>query len=298
MQHEEYKELVALEAVGSLALDEASSLAEHLDSCDECRNESAALRDAAAALVYTIEPVAPPEYLRDRVLEGVRASDSVLPFRKTSVSKASNGAAVGVGGRSVNERPSPNVKIGTWGLIASRPPLMFGAIAASIIIVVLAVTLAILGNRNQELVAEVARLSQSLQKSQDDLLLAQREAERVAEISAIISDPGAPITLLAGTEVAPGASARLIVDAKSGRALLATSGLPPAPAGKAYQLWYIAGGKPAPGLVFKPDAHGDTVLSDRVPDAGRQATIFAVTLEPEGGVSSPTGSMFLKGAAS
>jgi hypothetical protein len=73
MGHEDYRELLALEAAGALAADESRALAEHLSSCGECRRELAGLRDTAAALLYTLPPVAPPARLRSQVLEQVRA---------------------------------------------------------------------------------------------------------------------------------------------------------------------------------------------------------------------------------
>jgi anti-sigma-K factor RskA len=39
-------------------------------------------------------------------------------------------------------------------------------------------------------------------------------------------------------------------------------------------------------------------MSDQLPEEARGATVFAVTLEPSGGVSAPTGAMYLKSAAS
>jgi anti-sigma-K factor RskA len=105
---------------------------------------------------------------------------------------------------------------------------------------------------------------------------------------------------LAGTPEAPGALARLAYDRATGRAILFASGLPAAPEGKAYQVWYIAAGRPPmPGRVFKTDARGRGSLRDQMPEEGRAAAnTFAVTLEPEGGVSAPTGKMYLLSAAS
>src|SRR5687768_8530891 len=73
MGHEDYRELLALEAAGALEPEEARSLAEHLSACAECRRELAELRDTAASLLYTLTPVAPPARLRTSVLEQVRA---------------------------------------------------------------------------------------------------------------------------------------------------------------------------------------------------------------------------------
>ena len=75
MRHEEFKELLALEAAGALEAGERGPLEEHLSSCAECRAELREMTDAVAALAYTVAPVAPPAHLRARVLERVRAAD-------------------------------------------------------------------------------------------------------------------------------------------------------------------------------------------------------------------------------
>jgi hypothetical protein len=294
MDHDEYRELLALDAIGALMPEEASALAAHIATCDECEREASELRDTAASLAYTVDVVEPPAHLRERVLQGIRSGDSVVSFKPEARQAKGNGAgAARVGGRS-----RPHEKMGSFALLASRPSLRFGAIAAALAIVVLAGLLLMMDLRIRELQAQLAQLSLDLNRTQGELSLARQESQRASEINAIMTAPGAPMLLLAGTEVAPGASARLVVDARSGQAVLATQGLPPAPAGKAYQLWYISDGKPQPGAVFTTDANGRAVLSDRVPAAGRDAKLFAVTLEPAGGVPSPTGSMYLKGAAS
>lgn len=101
---------------------------------------------------------------------------------------------------------------------------------------------------------------------------------------------------LAGTKVMPQAHAMLAYD-KNGRAILMAKGLPPAPAGKAYQLWFIAGGQPMPGKVFTTDASGSGSLKDQIPPEARNSAVFAITLEPESGVNSPTGEMYLISAS-
>src|SRR3954462_2120886 len=73
MRHEEYKELLALEAVGALEAGARAPLEGHLSSCDDCRSELREMSDAMAALAYTVEPVIPPAALRARVLQSVRA---------------------------------------------------------------------------------------------------------------------------------------------------------------------------------------------------------------------------------
>jgi anti-sigma-K factor RskA len=121
------------------------------------------------------------------------------------------------------------------------------------------------------------------------------ELERQQSVLALVRDPTAQIVSLAGLEPAPGARARVIWNPPSGGLLVAT-GLPSPPAGKTYQLWAIVGNKPpVPAGLLEVDARGAGSL--RVPPLrGVEAVdVFAVTLEPGGGVPAPTGPMYLAG---
>jgi anti-sigma factor RsiW len=95
----------------------------------------------------------------------------------------------------------------------------------------------------------------------------------------IIADPSAQtIALQKGT-------GRLVV-VSDGRAALALTGLDPAPAGKTYELWVIAGSNPpAPSGLFPGREGADLVTVDRMVGAG---DVVAVTVEKAGGVDAPT----------
>jgi anti-sigma-K factor RskA len=90
---------------------------------------------------------------------------------------------------------------------------------------------------------------------------------------------------------------RVLVDAASGDAAIVLSGLAPIEEGKAYELWAIRGKKaPEPaGMVAVSDEHGGAL---RVPSVPRpsEVTAFAVSIEPRGGSTSPTGPIVLVGA--
>jgi len=123
----------------------------------------------------------------------------------------------------------------------------------------------------------------------------QQELARQQELVAILQDPATRTVALTGLPAAPDARGRMLWHATAG-GLLVAQGLPPVPPGKAYELWAISGKEaPVPAGVFTVDARG--VGSIRVaPVAGGAAPdTFAVTLEPAGGVSAPTGSMYLVG---
>ena len=113
------------------------------------------------------------------------------------------------------------------------------------------------------------------------------------EIFQLLTAPGTRVAELSGTNEAAGATAKLAYD-KNGRAMLIADGLPRVPEGKEYQLWFIVGNKPLPGKTFAPDSRGHGLIQDQVPEAARKQAVFAITLEPAGGRSAPTGAIYLR----
>jgi anti-sigma-K factor RskA len=76
------------------------------------------------------------------------------------------------------------------------------------------------------------------------------------------------------------------------------AGLPAAPAGKAYQLWAIAGSDaPVSAGVFSVDASGAGSLAVRPLPGVATVSAFAVTLEPAGGLPAPSGEIYLHGGS-
>ena len=109
----------------------------------------------------------------------------------------------------------------------------------------------------------------------------------------LLTAQGSRMAELSGTAEAANATAMLAYD-RFGNAMLITNGLPRAPEGKEYQLWFIVGNNPIPGKTFAPDNSGQIMMKDQVPEAARKSAVFAVTLEPTGGVQKPTGAIYLR----
>jgi anti-sigma-K factor RskA len=148
-----------------------------------------------------------------------------------------------------------------------------GAMAAVVIFTALIVGLVVLWRQNSALNEELARA---------------REFVEVA------TTPGARVSELKGVDLGSGATATLAYD-KTGHAVLIADKLPSVPKGKAYQLWFIVGkNPPMPGKTFSPDSAGKGVLKDQMPKEALDSAIFAITVEPQGGVPLPTGQIYLR----
>jgi len=98
---------------------------------------------------------------------------------------------------------------------------------------------------------------------------------------------------LAGQDVAPGASGRAFWSRSHGVMFTAT-GLPALPKGKVYQLWVVTKAAPLSAGLLTPDGSGHVMAVADMPP-GVEPVAVAVTIEPEGGVPSPTGAKYLVG---
>jgi anti-sigma-K factor RskA len=262
LSHDDYKEMLAAHGLGALEVTEVRELEAHLQHCADCRQEFAEWQATAASLAFGAAPIAPSPRVRDRIIDAVRAEGRHSANTKTVVVP-------------FERRPQT-----AWTSLGS-----LGAIAAALALIGLIISLLILWQQNRAAQAEVARLAAEVRETSEQLA---REREMVA----LITTPGARMAELAGTKEAPGAHAIVAYD-KNGEAMLMAKGLPVAPAGKAYQLWFIKGGKPLPGRVFMSDPNGNGRMRDQVPSEALNDAVFAITLEPASGAQSPTGAIYL-----
>jgi anti-sigma-K factor RskA len=267
--------MLAAHALGALDADESRKVEEHLEGCKECRAEMEEWRETASALAYTVRPAEPSAALRSRILETVRADGSQAAPKLADETKARASS-------NVIEMPRrTQSRVGT-----------FAAVAAALVILALAASLFLTWLRLRDARRELARYETAV----DALAREVAEERRAREL---LTSPGSQSAMLTGTNMAPDARAQLSFDGKTGHAMLFAYNLPPAPKGKAYQLWFIGGGRVMPGKVFTPDTAGRAMIEEQVPVASLGATpIFAVTLEPSGGVSAPTGEKYLLSASS
>jgi anti-sigma-K factor RskA len=283
ISHEEEKEMLAAHALGALDADEARMVEEHLAVCAECRAEMEEWRETAGALAYSASAAEPSPELRARILKSVRTQNGQPEAKPTGEIKVAGRAGAKAPTASSNVIPMPRR---TWTRAHT-----FGAIAATLAFVALAASLFLIW-RLREDERELARYHTAV-----EVLAKQAADERAAR--ELLTSPQSQSAVLAGTNMAPGARAHLAFDRGTGHAMLFAYGLPPAPAGKAYQLWFISGGKVMPGRVFTPDTRGQAMINEEVPVASLdKAPIFAVTLEPSGGVQIPTGEKYLLSPAS
>jgi anti-sigma-K factor RskA len=273
MSADRFLELAPLAALGVLDGSDLEEFRAHLPGCAACQAELRDHEEVAGLVGAATGTVPPPRGLRSRVL-----------------------GAAGVPSAPLAVAPPPRPAPRAWW-----PAL---AAAAAVVLALAGGYLA--GSRGRaEAVREVARL----QAEREDLMMQFRAAQaealdlkiemtRAAAFQDLLMHGETRTTRLAALAPAPGAQARVVWNASARQTVILATGLQQPPAGKAYELWVIAGQKPVPAGVFKLDPRGRAVVTLPWADDTSRAQTFAVTLEPEAGTPAPTGPMVLAGAVS
>jgi anti-sigma-K factor RskA len=112
--------------------------------------------------------------------------------------------------------------------------------------------------------------------------------------TAVLAAPDLARIDLQGQQVAPDARARALWSRSRGLVFTAAN-LPPAPAGKAYQVWVVTAQAPISAGLLTPDPSGAGTQFYMTPADIAPPVAVAVTLEPAGGVPAPTGERYLIG---
>jgi anti-sigma-K factor RskA len=83
MERQGIHELSAAYALDALDSDDRSRFEQHLAQCGGCQDDVASFQAAAAALAYDVDAPAPPDALRERILERARSErpSNVVQFR-------------------------------------------------------------------------------------------------------------------------------------------------------------------------------------------------------------------------
>jgi anti-sigma-K factor RskA len=289
MDHQELINLLPLAALDRLEPDEARALEEHLrEGCAECEAELRAWRETTAALVMAQEPAGSEHRVWQRLEARLEAGATAARALEREVSRP----------RPVAIEPR-RAHAGLWRGIA--------ALAASAAFL-LFIDNRLISDRAAHIqmmqLAEVHSLNSRVRNLRSSLTTAQTETEALrgllderVRLDHILMSPDLQLTRLAPVGPARQAGGVVAVSSASRTAVVQAFGLPPTPANKTYELWWITkeGGPIKAGLFMAREGHA-TVAPASMPPEGQRLMLAAVTLEPAGGVDKPTGEMYLKGA--
>lgn len=132
-----------------------------------------------------------------------------------------------------------------------------------------------------------------------DALQAELDAARVDlarrnEILKTILAPGT-VTFTLSSSAEPQPSVQVFWDRSANLWVLSASNLRPAPAGRAYQLWFLQDGRAVPSVTFNSEPGGAALLRAPGPETVAGLTGAAISEEPAGGSPQPTSAPILIG---
>ena len=256
MTHDELRELCALYALGTLDPASTRELEAHLETgCPDCQRDLDEFQRVSGLLAYAAPSTSPEAGAKERLLSRV------------------------VGRERPAEADTGPAKTGLWPRARSL------AWAAGVLLVLFA------GFLGWQLVRSRGELAE--RQADVDRLKAVVGVQR--EIIESLASPGVRVVNLGGLERGPQAVGRIFWHIEPNTWEFRAYNLPPAPPGKIYQLWFITKKAKISAGIFQTDQRGEGLLRVRVPTELTEITAAAVTLEPEGGVSQPTGDIYLLG---
>ena len=256
MTHEEFDSIAALNAVGATTEEEARALDAHVADCADYRRARDEYAEAASMLARDLAPVAPPNDVRERVID--------------SVNEGETADVIDIGARRMNP----------WWLATAATLFLalWGWREVGIRVAREHVT-------NQQ--SEIKTLN-------EERALLQQQKEKLSLEMQALGSAGTKTIALSGQQAAPSASARVFLVPEHRRAIVFFSNLPENPKDKSYQLWIIRADQPKPQSAGVFDAsHGSATITIENLPVETEIKALAVTLEPRGGVEQPTNTNFV-----
>jgi anti-sigma-K factor RskA len=251
-----------LYALGALEGQERQAIELHMTQCAACSRKLAEAQGRIALLALGVPRVEPPLGVKERLLNQVRKKDAGQGMRLPAVEP---------------ERGSGF--FGRWWAAALAP-----------VAVVLALAAFFLWKENARLDRQLLDLRATVQEQQKQLDYA-RNVAHLFEAKDTITVSLAPVPGM------PGGAVKVTYNEKMGM-IMYDGWIEPPPEDKSYQLWVVPmEGNPISVGVFNPATSDSAHWLTKVP-AGVAAKAFAITLEPAGGTSAPTGPNVLVGPVS
>lgn len=255
--HPQFDDDFDLYALGVLEPEEKLAIESHVKDCASCMKKLAEARGRIALLAATVPSVNTPAHVKQRLMARVRAANATEQVAKSN----------------------------SWLAALWRQPAAAWAIALIALISALG------------LAFNNYRLEQKIRALQADSEAQQITVARARSVLELLTGPGTQrVTLIVASEK-PHPEGRVYYKPNSGMLFYAAN-LPAPPAEHIYQLWLIpTEGAPVSAGIFAPDSKGNASIV--LPDlpSGTIAKAFAITIEPEGGVSQPTGPKVLIGVS-
>jgi NTP pyrophosphatase (non-canonical NTP hydrolase) len=298
---------LALFAMQLLSREETAEVAAYVAQSDEARRELAEIQGDLAIYAHTADMHSPPAQARERLMKQVAREKKTVPIdgrvetRATERAPAVQSGSIfgetgarrsadddernrrGLGGGEYLSEDAEQ-KRGSTGKVL---PWIGWAVAAG-----LALTTGKLYHEREALLGAVTTQATRLDHVTADAAAARQVLDTMTDSSAM------RVTLTTKGQTTPLPTGRATYVANKGTLIFLASNLEPLQPSKTYELWLIPaaeGQTPIPAGTFRPDGRGNaSVIMPPLPK-GVEAKAFGVTVETEGGASTPTMPIILVG---
>lgn len=253
---------LALYAMQALSAEEMAAIAAALHDNQEAQQELARIQGDLVLLALSAEQQPAPagafNRLRSRLPDSTPIQESMTPttYQTPSASPRSRWAVF-----------TP------WAIVAA-----------------LAIACSILGYR-------VSSLNDALDGESRLVSNLAAKASHAQQVLEVLNAPDAQRVTLTSAKTSPVPTAHTVYLSDRGALLMEASHLQPAPPGKTYELWVIPanGAAPIPAGTFWPNSDGyASVVLPKLP-SGVPAKAFGITIENNGGSTTPTSPIILSG---
>ena len=257
-QHNDFESLCSGYVLNALSEEERREFEEKLKTATPEQMEFFRdLQQVRDDFALLSKPVSPPKELEDKIFESIDKKDA-----DTDHDQVGSGASI----------------LPIWVYKVAAVTLLISTIGIAYFT----------QNLNERVDEQEAIITQL----RDDL-------DRKEQLLDVIAAREVKLVVMGGLDPSPDGYGKIIWDTENQQAVLQLANIPAPPADKDYQLWLIKDDQsPISAGVFNFEQSSEELFFkvEQLNEApSPEQNVFAVTLEPKGGVPQPTGSMFLFG---
>jgi anti-sigma-K factor RskA len=300
---------LALFAMQLVSKEESAEITAHLEQCTECLHQLAEIQGDLAIYAHTVDMHSPPALARERLLKQVAREKKTLPIDRTNriPDRDRIGERPPAREPDLHASPYPNegyVRQGSRGLgsgaYLTEDDQPKPSLAARVIPWIGWAIAAVLAVAAGNLYHQRDALKDTLTAQSTQLDHVSAEAASARQVLDAMTDTSAMRVTLNKAETAPVPQGKVTYVADKGSLIFIASNMEPLESHKVYELWLIPadGHDPIPAGTFHPDQGGSANLILPPLPKGIAAKAFGITIEDEGGATTPTMPIIMAGKPS
>lgn len=269
---EGFEDLCAFTAAGAATPEEEKMLVAHIASCGDCRHRLQELKEVGLHFLTALPPVLPPPSIRANLFNALEQEKRITPRLS----------------------PAPPAKRKSFFVRFPWTTAIPWAIAGIFGMILLEnINTEQQANSHQNL--EIASLRRTLSEKEEALISLHLSLSEKEDALSLISARQTRAVLLTGDTSSSNALSKIFWNPERNTGFFFAFDLPLLPNGKVYQLWAIQQGTPVDAGVFSFSVETGSFKVKPIPNPSEAIQLFAITTEPTGGSSQPTGEILLKG---